>query len=147
MIYFDAAATTFRKPPDVARAVQQAMAHCASVGRGGYREAMAAAETVYRCRARCAALFDCVPEQVVFTANATHGLNVAIKSLVRPGARVVVSGFEHNAVMRPLTALGAQTIYAQRKPLYARLADAMIDNNGTPEAAAAQILEVLGCSC
>ena len=44
-------------------------------------------------------------------------------------------------------ALGAQTIYAQRKPLYARFADAMIDNNGTPEAAAAQILEVLGCSC
>ena len=43
--------------------------------------------------------------------------------------------------------LGAQTIYAQRKPLYARFADAMIDNNGTPEAAAAQILEVLGCSC
>ena len=49
---------------------------------------------------------------------------------------------------RPVSqALGAQTIYAQRKPLYARFADAMIDNNGTPEAAAAQILEVLGCSC
>ena len=49
---------------------------------------------------------------------------------------------------RPVSqALGAQTIYAQRKPLYARFADAMIDNNGTPEAAAAQRLEVLGCSC
>ena len=49
---------------------------------------------------------------------------------------------------RPVSqALGAQTIYAQRKPLYARFADAMIDNNGTPEAAAEQILEVLGCSC
>lgn len=49
---------------------------------------------------------------------------------------------------RPVSqTLGAQTIYAQRKPLYARFADAMIDNNGTPEAAAAQILEVLGCSC
>ena len=49
---------------------------------------------------------------------------------------------------RPVSqALGAQTIYAQRKPLYARFADTMIDNNGTPEAAAAQILEVLGCSC
>ena len=49
---------------------------------------------------------------------------------------------------RPVSqALGAQTIYAQRKPLYARFADAMIDNNGTPETAAAQILEVLGCSC
>ena len=49
---------------------------------------------------------------------------------------------------RPVSqALGAQTIYAQRKPLYARFADAMIDNNGPPEAAAAQILEVRGCSC
>ena len=51
-------------------------------------------------------------EQVVFTMNATHGLNIAIKSLVRPCGRVVVSGYEHNAVTRPLHALGAEVIVA-----------------------------------
>ena len=55
------------------------------------------------------------PEQVVFTSSATHGLNFAIKSLVNPGDRVVVSGFEHNAVIRPLHALGADLVIAGRK--------------------------------
>lgn len=48
------------------------------------------------------------PEQVAFTMNATHGLNIAIKSLVPPGGKAVISGYEHNAVTRPLAALGAQ---------------------------------------
>jgi len=52
---------------------------------------------------------------VVLTMNATHGLNIAIRSLVQPGDRVVVSGFEHNAVMRPLHALGARVMVAGRR--------------------------------
>ncbi|MEA4964288.1 MAG: aminotransferase class V-fold PLP-dependent enzyme [Oscillospiraceae bacterium] len=114
MIYFDSAATTFRKPHAVGQAMLRSMERCASPGRGGYRAAMEAAETVYACREQCAGLFDCAPEQVVFTFNATHGLNLAIKSMVGPGDRVVVSGFEHNAVMRPLTALGADVVIAGR---------------------------------
>lgn len=47
------------------------------------------------------------PENVVFTFNATHGLNIAIKSLVKRGDTVLISGYEHNAVTRPLHALGA----------------------------------------
>ena len=55
-----------------------------------------------------AALFGLAePERVVFCQNATHALNVAIKAVVRPGDRVVISGYEHNAVLRPLHALGA----------------------------------------
>ncbi|MBR1658729.1 MAG: aminotransferase class V-fold PLP-dependent enzyme, partial [Oscillospiraceae bacterium] len=50
------------------------------------------------------------PEQVVFTFNATHALNIAIRSLVRPGGRVLISGWEHNAVTRPLHALGAEQL-------------------------------------
>ena len=108
MIYFDAAATTLQKPPQVAQAVARAMRSLASPGRGGYFEAEEAAQAVFSCRMAAASLFDAEPEQVVFTMNATHGLNLAIKSLVRPGQRVVVSGFEHNAVRRPLHACGAQ---------------------------------------
>lgn len=115
MIYFDSAATTFQKPVTVPNAVLRAMQTCASVGRGGHPAAMAAAETVYNCREMAAELFDAEPEQVVFTMNATHGLNTAIHSLLSPGARVVISGFEHNAVTRPLHALQAKIHVAGEK--------------------------------
>lgn len=115
MIYLDSAATTLQKPPEVFRAAYTAMQELASPGRGGYRAAMRAAEAVYDCRALAAELFEARPEQIVFTMNATHALNLAIKTLVRPGDRVVISGFEHNAVVRPLYKLGAQTVIAGKK--------------------------------
>lgn len=109
MIYLDSAATTFQKPPSVPRAVQTALRTMSSPGRGGYAAARAAEETAFRCRSLAAELFHASsPEQVVFTSNATHGLNIAIKSLVPQGGRVVVSGYEHNAVTRPLHALNAK---------------------------------------
>ena len=74
----------------------------------GYAAAIAADETLFSCRQAAAALFDAEAEQVVFTMNATHGLNIAISSLLGPGRRAVISGFEHNAVTRPLAALGAE---------------------------------------
>ena len=115
MIYLDAGATSFHKPAAVSRAVTSAMARCANPGRGGYAPAMAAGQTVYRCRERAAAMFDCQPEQVVFTANCTQGLNTAIFTLVPPKGRVVISGFEHNAVTRPLAALDADITVAGRR--------------------------------
>lgn len=115
MIYFDSSATTLQKPEAVYASVSHGLRTLASPGRGGYRQAMAAADTVFRCRQLASAMFDCPAEQVVFTFNATHGLNIAIKTLVTPGAKVVVSGFEHNAVMRPLRKLEAQITVAGRK--------------------------------
>ena len=115
MIYLDNGATSFRKPPGVYNAVLRAFQRCANPGRGGYPAAMAAAETVYDCREIAAKLFDCQPEQVVFTANCTHGLNIAIRTLVKGGEDVVISGFEHNAVTRPLYALKANVRVAGRK--------------------------------
>ncbi|MDO5400665.1 MAG: aminotransferase class V-fold PLP-dependent enzyme [Eubacteriales bacterium] len=115
MIYLDSGATSFHKPPAVARAVIRAMNTCANPGRGGYPAAMEAARQVYRCREEAAWLFSCRPEQVVMTGSCTQGLNIAIATLVRPGARVVVSGFEHNAVIRPLHALGAEIVIAGRR--------------------------------
>lgn len=115
MIYLDNGATSFHKPPEVFEAVQRAMQTCANPGRGGYKAAMTAARRVYECREAAGKLFSCQPEQVVFTANCTHGLNIAVRTLVNPGDPVVVSGFEHNAVTRPLYALGAKTVFAGRK--------------------------------
>ncbi len=115
MIYLDNGATSFHKPPGVRAAMVRALECCANPGRGGYRAAMAAAEQVYSCREAAGKLFGCEPEQVVFTANCTHGLNIAIRTLVQPGDRVLISGFEHNAVTRPLQALGAKQIIAGRR--------------------------------
>lgn len=115
MIYLDNGATSFHKPPEVARAMVQAMERCANPGRGGYAAAIKAARTVYSCRETAADFFDCRPDQVVFTSNCTHGLNIAIRTLINPGDRVVVSGFEHNAVTRPLHMLGARVTVAGRK--------------------------------
>lgn len=114
MIYLDHGATSFPKPVPVQKAVLRAMQSCANPGRGGYGAAMEAAKVVYKCREEASRLFLCQPEQVVFTGNCTHGLNIAIRSLVKPGWRVAVSGFEHNAVMRPLYALGADVHVAGR---------------------------------
>lgn len=115
MIYLDSGATSFHKPPAVYRAVTDAMRCCANPGRGGYGAAMAASRRIYGCREAAAQLFDCQPEQVVLTNSCTHGLNIAIRSLVKPGGRVAVSGFEHNAVTRPLHALGAEVMVAGRR--------------------------------
>ena len=118
MIYLDCAATSFQKPPSVRRAVTDAMERFSSPGRGGYPSAMAAAEALYEARETAARFFRVPdPEQVVFTLNATHGLNIAVRSLVKPGQRVVISGYEHNAVLRPLHAIGAR-IDVAASPLF-----------------------------
>ncbi len=115
MIYLDNGATSFHKPEQVSRAVSWALHNCANPGRGGHKAAMLGAQQVYRCRERAAEMFDCQPEQVVFTHNCTHGLNLAIHALVKPRSRVAITGFEHNAVTRPLYARNVQTVVAGSK--------------------------------
>ena len=103
MIYLDSGATTMEKPPAVAQAMARAVGEMSSPGRGNYPASQRAAQTAFACREAAAELFGVPsPEQVVFTGNATHGLNIAIRTLVRPGSRVAVSGYEHNAVTRVL---------------------------------------------
>lgn len=115
MIYLDHGATSYLKPPQVYGAMLSAMRQCASVGRGGHSLANKAAEVVHLCRLEAAKLFDAEAEKVVFTMNATHGLNIAINSLCKPGMKVAISGFEHNAVLRPLYAMGAEILICGRE--------------------------------
>lgn len=115
MIYLDHAATSMHKPAAVYEAVVQAMKACASLGRSGHEAALKAAEVAFACRVAAGNFFDAEPDQVVFTSNATHGLNIAIQSLVKPGDQVIVSGFEHNAVMRPLHQIGARIVVSGTK--------------------------------
>lgn len=115
MIYLDSGATSFPKPLPVRRAVARALAVCANPGRGGYAAAREADRTVYACREAAGKLFSCPPERVVLTNSCTQGLNIAIRSLISPGDRVVISGFEHNAVTRTLYGLGAEMVIGGRK--------------------------------
>ena len=119
MIYLDSAATTLQKPASVFRAVRMAMETMASPGRGGHKPAMLAAETAFACREKAAELFGVdAPENVVLTFNATHALNIAIKSLVQPGSTVLTSGYEHNAVTRTLAAIPNVTVRIAESPLF-----------------------------
>lgn len=119
MIYLDSAATTMQKPTTVSTAVCLAMEQMASPGRGTHRPALRAAETVFQCREAVARLFDVAqPDNVVFTSNATHGLNIAIKSVVKPGGSVLITGYEHNAVTRPLRAIPNVSVRVAESPLF-----------------------------
>lgn len=115
MIYLDNAATSMPKPACVHDAVMCALSKMGSLGRSHHKMADFASETAYDCRRTAAKMFDAQEERVAFTFNATHGLNIAIKSLVKRGDKVVVSGFEHNAVLRPLHAIGAEIKVAGTK--------------------------------
>ena len=137
MIYLDSAATTLQKPPAVARAAADAIRRMTTPGRGGYPSAALAAETAFQCRTLAAELFSVPdPEQVIFTFNATHGLNIAIKTLVKPGDRVVISGYEHNAVTRPLAKLNADVQAVQTPLFHPELMLRQFDASVTPDTAA-----------
>ncbi len=109
MIYFDSAATSFQKPRQVLLAVEKSLKEASSPGRGAYGAAMRASEQMLEAREAAAGFFRFRdPERVVLTMNATHALNLAIRTLAGPGTRAVVSPYEHNAVIRPLHAAGAE---------------------------------------
>ena len=112
MIYVDNAATAWPKPPCVAEAMARFLAEVgANPGRAGHRLAVEAARLVYGAREAVAELFHAPdPLRVVFGANATDALNLALLGLLRPGDHVVTSSVEHNSVMRPLRALEAQGV-------------------------------------
>ncbi|GHU60088.1 cysteine desulfurase [Clostridia bacterium] len=111
MIYLDNAATTLQKPQAVARAMYESLGKCGSSGRGGHQASMNAARVILECRDEAARLFEVDnPERIIFTLNATHALNIAIKSVLKDGGTAVVSGLEHNAVMRPLNRLAGRGV-------------------------------------
>ncbi len=106
MIYLDNAATTLHKPPEVAQAVFQAMGTVGNAARGVHGGSLLAARTVYDTRVKLARLFGCPdPSRVIFTANSTEALNIAIFGTLNRGDHVISTDLEHNSVLRPLYAL------------------------------------------
>lgn len=103
----DNASTSFPKPSCVTKAIEDYINTCGSnVNRGSYTSAYEAEEIIMKCRQNIASFFGCEnPRNVIFTSGATMGMNMVLLGMLSPGDHVLVSGMEHNAVMRPLTAL------------------------------------------
>ena len=109
MIYLDNAATSFPKPRSVLCEVKRCLRdYCGNPGRGAHALSLAAAERVYLTRELIAEFLNIdSPERVVFTQNATHALNLAIKTSVCERCHIITSDIEHNSVLRPLYSLSA----------------------------------------
>ncbi len=104
MIYLDNAATTYPKPKTVYQSVMRAMTeYGANPGRGSHAMAIEGARVIYETRELMAQLFNLDdPMKVIFTFNATDGLNQAIKGVLNSGDHVITTSMEHNSVLRPI---------------------------------------------
>ena len=108
MIYLDNAATTRQKPQPVIDAVVSAMTTLGNSARGTHEGSLSASRMIYGTREKLATFFNCPrPDHVVFTANSTEALNMAICGLLDPGDHVIATDLEHNSVLRPLYRLEA----------------------------------------
>lgn len=112
MIYLDNSATTYPKPQGVRQAMHRALVeYGANPGRSGYGMCLRTTQAVYECRKLAADFFGAAgPECVLFQPSCTQALNLVLKGALKAGDHVVVSDLEHNAVMRPLTALASRGI-------------------------------------
>ena len=111
-IYLDHAATSWPKPASIQHAVYTCLAHAGgNPGHGSHALANAAEQIVYDCRCALAQTFGASgPERVIFTAGATHAINLALHGALHQGDHVLCSDMEHNAVYRPLCALQKQGV-------------------------------------
>lgn len=103
-IYLDNAATSFPKAPGVAQAMATyLLSNGANLGRGSYDSGYEVMEQVQRVREQLATLFGASDARMVtFSLNVTHALNVFITGMLNPDDHVLISGMEHNAVVRAL---------------------------------------------
>lgn len=115
MLYFDNAATSLHKPPQVAIAVMEAMGALGNPGRGAYEPALQAARRIHAARQLVAELFNAPgAERIAFAYNATQALNTAVFGLLGPGDHAITTVCEHNSVLRPLYALEQRGLQVTR---------------------------------
>ncbi|ETP73012.1 cysteine desulfurase family protein [Lachnospiraceae bacterium JC7] len=111
MIYLDNAATTQTKPEEVINAVVDAMHRLGNAGRGAHGASLGASRTVFDTRVLLQEFFGAEdPRCMVFTANSTESLNIAIKGVLSKGDHVIATVLDHNSVLRPVYSLEEQGI-------------------------------------
>ncbi len=115
VIYLDNAATSFPKPDAVHEFMGNFYRRCGvNPGRTGCDMAIEAEEMVLATRTKLSALFNASlwangdkkdPNRLVFTQNATAGLNMILNGTLGSGDHVVTTHLEHNSVIRPINHL------------------------------------------
>lgn len=108
-IYFDNGSTSWPKAPNVAEAIAGLLANGAfNINRGNYEGAYEVEGIVLDTRDQLAGMFGANDSRsVIFTPGITYSLNYFIKGFLKQGDHVLISGLEHNAVMRPLRQMEA----------------------------------------
>lgn len=128
-IYMDNGATSFPKAPTVASAMCQYIETVGTnVGRGAYENAFEAQRVIEDTREKICRLFN-FPKtnNVIFTKNITESMNILLKGLLKEGDHVIVSPFEHNAIMRPLTSMSKKNV-SYSKALGSEAGDLLLDS-------------------
>lgn len=111
MVYLDNAATTKYKPEEVYKAFEYYIREIAvSPGRGSYQLGIEASRMLYKARKSVAKYFGINDINVVFTKNSTEAINMFFNGFLCKGDHVIISCYEHNAVLRPLQFLKEQGI-------------------------------------
>lgn len=104
MIYLDNAATTKYKPEEVYEAANYYLREIGvSPGRGSYALGIEASRMLYKSRCTIGKFFGMShPERVVFTKNSTEAINLFLTGYLKKGDHVIISCYEHNAILRPV---------------------------------------------
>lgn len=125
MIYFDNAATTKIKP----KAVYDSFMYYAqeigtSPGRGSYSLGIQASRMLFQCRKTVGTYFGCPQKaNVIFTKNSTEAINLFLTASIKQGDHILISCFEHNAVLRPI-----HTLFEKGIITYTVLPESVFDN-------------------
>ncbi|WP_210586599.1 cysteine desulfurase [Streptomyces sp. GESEQ-35] len=114
LVYLDSGATT-QKPLQVLDAEREFyLTHNAAVHRGAHQLAGEATEAYENARRTIAGFVGAAEDEIVFTKNATEGINLVAYALgnagrVGPGDRIVVTEMEHHANLVPWQQLAERT--------------------------------------
>lgn len=106
LVFLDSAASTL-KPVQVVEAMSSfALERYANVHRGAYRLSVEATRAYEEAREVVASFIGALPEEVVFTYNATDALNrvalaLALNRVVVGGDEIIVTEAEHNSNLLP----------------------------------------------
>jgi cysteine desulfurase/selenocysteine lyase len=101
-VYLDSVASSLT-PVSVVEAMNEYyFSYRANVHRGSYDASMVASERYEAALAKVAKFIGADPEEIVFTSNTTHSLNLAALSIpISPGDEIVLSTLEHTSNMAP----------------------------------------------
>ena len=107
IVYADHSATSYPKSSKAIEAVTYSLAKgIGNPSRSAYSASMPGTKMIFSARQRSADFLSVNDSsRIIFTSGATLGLNIAIFGLLKRGDHVIVSSFEHNSAMRPLSYL------------------------------------------